>query len=219
MTMFSRRHAIAQAPAPMRPLLCARATVVLLVMAAVVLAGCAQAPPVKGPGNRAAWQARRQKLLKISHWSLRARVGSAGIFGWSGSVNWHQRGSFFDVLVSGPLGIGGMHIQGTPHAAIIRARGKTYTTDQPEVFLEKNLGVSLPVDGLRYWTLGVPVPGSPARVHVDQKGRVVRMHQNGWTLTYRDYIRACGYYLPRRLSAKRKNVHLKMVVEKWVDVG
>lgn len=213
MSTFTRHFAAG----PMRPFL--HRGLLVLLLTGVLLAGCAQAPPVTGPGNRAAWQARREKLLKISHWSLRARAGSAGLFGWTGSVNWHQRGQFFNVLISGPLGIGGMHIQGTPGTVTINTKGKTYTTDQPELFLEQNLGVSFPVDGLRYWTLGVPVPGTPARVHVDQKGRVVKMHQDGWTLTYRDYTRAGGYYLPRSLSAKRKNVHLKMVVEKWVDVG
>lgn len=190
-----------------------------LLLVAILLAGCAHAPPMQGPGNRAAWQSRRAKLLKITHWSLRARAGSGGVFGWSGSVNWHQHGAVFDVVVSGPLGIGGMHIHGTPDLVFIRTKNKSYATDKPELFLEKNLGVSFPVSGLRYWTLGVPVPGMHANVHVDKLGRVVEMHQDGWTLSYRRYTRAGGYYLPSSLSAKRKDVHLKMVIEQWQDVG
>jgi outer membrane lipoprotein LolB len=185
----------------------------------LILAGCAQAPVYHGKENRTAWHARHMRLLEIEHWHLHARAGSAGLFGWTGSVNWQQKGALFDVHVSGPLGMGGMHIHGAPEAVIVRAHGKTYTTNHPEAFLEKNLGVSFPVAGLRYWTLGVPVPDVPAQVRVDQHGRVVEMHQEGWKLTYRDYAHVDGYYLPRKLSAERKDVHIKMLVEKWENVG
>lgn len=190
----------------------------LCIAAVFMLAGCQSVPLVQGPGDRDAWQARHARLLKIHHWHLQGRAGSTGLFGWSGNLDWHQKDGRFDIVVSGPLGMGGMKLDGTLDLVRIRKDGKTYYTRHPNRFLKRNLGVALPVKGLRYWTLGVPVPDEAFEVRVDNKGRVVKMQQEHWKLVYRNYTRAGGYMLPGEISARRGDVHLKMIIAKWKDV-
>src|SRR5699024_8620827 len=131
---------------------------------------------------------------------------------------WRQNDGRFNIVISGPLGIGGMRLDGTLDLVRIRKGGKTWFTTHPNRFLKRNLGVALPVKGLRYWTLGIPVPGEDFQVRVDKKGRVVKMQQDKWKLIYLNYTQAGGYTLPTEISARRGDVHLKMIVGKWIEV-
>lgn len=185
----------------------------------VFLGGCATTsrPPTEA-GDRAAWQARRANLLALSGWTMQARAGSGGLFGWSGNLRWVQLGDRFDISVSGPLGAGAMRIVGTPERLRIRKDGKTYVTSQPDAFFRQQLKLTFPVAGLRYWALGVPEPGVPASVAVDAQGRVTQISQSGWTLTYDDYRQVGEYQLPGRLSGVKDDTRIKLVVHEWTNV-
>lgn len=181
-----------------------------------VLGGCATVPPPKPTQpNRAAWTARKAALGKLSHWTLDARAGSGGLFGWSGSLHWAQAGQHFDIRVAGPLGIGAVLIQGSPGAIQVHTAHGVYRTTHPERFLRQRLNMVLPVAGLRFWALGLPKPGEPAKVQFDDRGLLRHMQQAGWTLTYSRYARTQGVLLPKRLTARQGDTRVRIVVERW----
>jgi len=181
-----------------------------------LLGGCATTrAPAPGKANEAAWHARQAALSQLSRWTMEARAGSGGIFGWSGSMHWVQNGSHFDIRIAGPLGVGAVRIAGTPQAIRVRTADKTYQTSHPERLLRERLHMSLPVSGLRYWALGLPQPGTPAQVRVDDKGLLRHMRQAGWTLTYSHYVSTHGRQLPQRFSAQKGDTRVRIVVEQW----
>lgn len=182
-----------------------------------ILGGCATTRPPTAPGkaNEAAWGARKATLSRLSRWNMVARAGSGGIFGWSGSLRWLQVGNRFDIRISGPLGVGAVRIAGTPSAIRVRTSRNNYETTDPERLLRRELHMSLPVSGLRYWALGLPEPQMPAHVSIDSKGLLRHMRQAGWTLTYSRYVAADGYQLPQSFTAKKGDTEVKIVVEHW----
>ncbi len=190
-----------------------------LTLAAVlaVLAGCATTVPPRKPGqpNEAAWQARKAALGKLSRWTMDARAGSGGLFGWSGSLHWVQAGRHFDIRVAGPLGIGAVRIDGVPGSIRVHTAQGTYRTSHPERLLRQQLNITLPVSGLRFWALGLPKPGEPAQVRVDSRGLLRHMRQDGWTLTYSRYRKTQGHELPQRLTATQGSTRVRIAVERW----
>ena len=57
----------------------------------------------------------------------------------------------------------------------------------------------MPLAGLHYWILGIPVPAAAERHTLDEWGRLKSLSQSGWDIRFLDYARYDGEELPRRL--------------------
>lgn len=186
------------------------------VYAAALLAatGCSLFP-MKSEKSRLAWDARRELLSGLDHFTLQARVSSGGIFGVKGNLHWRQDGDAFDMRVAGPFGIGAATISGRGRQVEIRSAKGVFTTQDPEADIRKRLGWSFPVAHLRYWVLGIPAPGSKAEVEYDRDGRLTSLAQDDWTLEIDEYQDAGTLQLPRKFEVANDEVRIKVVVDAW----
>lgn len=190
---------------------------------AAILSGCAlvRTPPPSTPGiaDPEAWQERRERLNGFDHWSLQGRAATGKVLGWSGNLNWRQDGETFDVRLSGPLGAGGFRAKGEPGLVRIYTGDETYYTNEPEELVEDIVGWRFPLEGLRYWAIGLPAPGSPARLSVDGDGLLAGLYQSGWQLAFTEYQRTDGPTLPRRIVLDNGEHTLQLVIDRWFDLG
>ena len=80
--------------------------------------------------------------------------------------------------------------------------------------LQARLGADLPWGHLRYWMLGLAAPGDAA---VQESGaapwRVIE--QAGWRLAYESFAAVQGVNLPKRFSAERGTVKVRVIVDRW----
>jgi outer membrane lipoprotein LolB len=170
---------------------------------------------MKSEKSRLAWEARRDRLSAIDHFTLQARVSSGGVFGVKGNLHWQQQGDVFQMRVAGPFGIGAASISGRGKQIEIRTSKRTFTTEDPERELQQRLGWAFPVLHLRYWVLGVPAPGSHAEVEYDRDGRLVSLAQDDWTLEVDEYQSAGGLELPRKFEVANEEVRIKVFIDAW----
>ncbi|HET7312890.1 lipoprotein insertase outer membrane protein LolB [Salinisphaera sp.] len=191
-----------------------------------LLGGCAiihkPAPSEAGIANPEAWQARRDTLRDFSDWSLQGRVATGQLLGWTGNLSWRERAPKFDVRVSGPLGAGGMRAHGTLDRVVIDTDdGQHFVTTDPDTLVKKALGWSFPLEPLSYWAKGLPAPGGYARISVDDQGRLRSLTQRGWTVSYLDYSTPAGApaSLPRRVVLDNGETRIRLVVDRWFDLG
>ncbi|MEM7611558.1 MAG: lipoprotein insertase outer membrane protein LolB [Pseudomonadota bacterium] len=188
----------------------------LLAVAGIALAGCAtrgvQQLPLLGD-----WETRQQVLSTIDNWSLRGRVGiRTPEEASSASLSWTQQSREFNAELDGPLGIGGLRMQGNPRAVTLTgSRIDTVTVADPETELLRQTGVRVPVSGLRYWLLGVPMPGVSADVDVDEQGTARQISQSGWTIRYTEYRRWELNALPRKIEASYADTRLTVIIRDW----
>jgi outer membrane lipoprotein LolB len=184
---------------------------------ALILAGCATAPPKPiGRPNRVAWHQRLERLKALSDWRLSGRIGVVnGENGGSGTLLWSEHAPRFSMTFSGPFGVGGFKLYGTPSGLFVDTGDKTFYTADPVHYLARRLGGPIPVKSLRYWALGMPAPGTPANVRVDEDGLLRRLVQDGWTIRYDRFQKASGLTLPARLKARRGQVRIKLVIDSW----
>ena len=195
----------------------------LAALALLALAGgCAfiTTPPQAEPGvaNAPAWQARQARLQGFDHWSMQGRAATGRVLGVSGNLNWRQRGEEFDVRLSGPVGMGGFRATGTLARVTVRTGEDTFVTQRPQALIKQELGWSFPLEGLRFWALGLPAPGAPAQLTVDDAGKLVDLEQSGWRLAFTQYQNTAGPELPRLILLDNGETTIKVVIDRWFDL-
>ena len=163
------------------------------------------------------WSERQEILGALEVWSLRGRLGiRTPEDASSGNLKWWQEGPSFVAEIDGPLGIGGVRASGDPNAVTLEgSRIDTVTVTDPGNELYRQPGLQVPIEGLRYWLLGVPVPSLPAEVEQGANGLPERIVQAGWDIEFREYRTWSLNPLPRRIVANSGETRLTIVVRDW----
>lgn len=197
----------------------------LLLLAGVVLAsGCALLPTesasevdhaeARADNPELSWRNRAAALTYLKRFTLEARLAVKGE-GWGGNLRWTQNAEVIDLVVSGPLGVGALRAMGTLSRARIKSGSEDFWTDNPEATFRERIGWSLPLKDIRYWVLGVPTPGVPETHEIDAKGRLLRLHQQGWVIEYPEYQSAEYIELPRLMIVRGPRVEARVVIDDW----
>ncbi|MDX1605371.1 MAG: lipoprotein insertase outer membrane protein LolB [Candidatus Competibacterales bacterium] len=183
----------------------------LLAVVGALAAGCATVPPVPDSGTA---ELDREPLPE--HWTLDGRLAlSDAARSWQASLHWEQRGAHYRIDLVGPLGQGRLAIRGGPDGVSLETERETLHAEDPDELLARATGLRLPVRGLRYWVLGRPAPAAPARPVTDDQGRLRRLQQSGWYLTYPNYITVEGRPMPQRIRAEREALDLRVLITRW----
>ena len=195
-----------------------------LAICAALIAGCAglqdlfpTARDVADPDT--AWQAHADELSRLRSWSLLGTLAVRSSDGDASRVTlrWRQTRDSYLVRFMGPLGAGLFEVEGT--AGGVEARfpdGRSVSAASPEVLLEREIGWSVPLRGLRYWVVGAPAPDGPApKLEFDDHGRLARLEQAGWTVVYERYDALDDLVLPERIRFSSESVDATVVVRRW----
>jgi outer membrane lipoprotein LolB len=173
---------------------------------------------VPGPPAAAqSWEARRAALQGRDHFQIKGRVAvAAGQEGFTASVRWAQNGTQSQLALDGPLGVGGLRVttDGTT-LVLVNAHGERLDSEAARAELKIRLGFDAPLASLRFWILGVPDPSSPAVEVVDVARRLTSLQQSDWQIEYADYVVVKGEWLPGRMTLRRADVRLRLIVDHW----
>lgn len=168
-----------------------------------------------------------------TEWTLQGRIAvRAGDEGWHASLIWHQTGNAYQADLSGPLGQGALRLQGDDTGVRLqRADGLRDQSADADALLARHTGWRLPVNGLRYWVLGLAAPQSgwgslpgslpgstprEARWERDANGRPERLLQDGWDIRYTAFQEWPGLgTLPRRIEMEREGLHARLLIDTW----
>lgn len=185
----------------------------------VFLAGCSSLRPLPYPADpQQAWQQRQLALGALKSWNLKGRLAIDAIEeAWTGTLRWAQKGDWFEILWAAPLGQGSVELRGNQERVILYLpKEKPLIAASAEKLLQRRLGWSLPMSGLRYWLRGLPTPQLPvANLALDRRGRLLRLSQGGWQIRYLDYTRVSGYALPRKVFLDNPKLRLRLVIDRW----
>jgi len=188
-------------------------------IAVIFLAACATVPPPipETTVPPADWAARTAALAAVQDWTLNGRVAlHNGHDAWSAGLHWTQRRDAYRVSLYGPLGQGVVQMDGDGSGGVLRlADDKTFKSSNMEDLLYRELGWHIPVDGLRFWARGLPVPDTPTHYAFDAQGRLVWLEQFGWHVAYLRYTRVDRLALPQRVDITRRKLSVKLVVDQW----
>lgn len=190
-----------------------------LLVVAATLSACAGMPGTVSP-DQAAWELRRDQLTSAQTWDIKGRISLRNAEdGYSGGLDWAQKGDELDFRFRGPLGVGGFRINGNPQLMLITtSKGEVYEVRDAELDLEYQFGWKIPIHSMRYWVIGIPDPSLEFDAVIDEDGRASLLDQQDWQIEYKSYRRYDGQVLPRRIEMRNADVRIRLAVDRWNEV-
>lgn len=154
-------------------------------------------------------------VYKLSQWSFDGRLALTGQKdSWSANIDWQHHQDQERIRLSGPLGQGGTVIQLMgDRVTVDRGHGDVQSSDQPEAFINQQIGVFVPAYSLRYWVTGLPEPNQA----FEETGSGFK--QSGWLIEYKQMQAVDDQAMPRKLTVTNGQTKLKLVIDQWVLNG
>lgn len=199
--------------------------VAAVLAATLAVAGCAT-PRIAGPAvptvEAEARQAAREAALQTRRdWGFEGRIAvSTAQQGGSGRIEWRQAGPQFDVTLSAPVTRQSWRLSGDARSARLEGlEGGPRTGPDADALLRQATGWDVPIRDLSAWLRGLRAAGSPAVTAFDAGGRLARLSQSGWTITYTWPSTAAGASddLPSRIEAIRGPTRVRLAIDRWTD--
>ncbi|MFC0335978.1 outer membrane lipoprotein LolB [Kushneria avicenniae] len=183
----------------------------------LLLAGCAtQAPSQMEDRHPGDWRAQQSRLEALDTWTAAGKVGiRTPEDSQSANLDWTQRASQYRISVSGPWGTGRNTLEGDGQKVTLTNGDGTFQAATPEALMAQQMGWSLPLSSLVYWVRGLPDPRAPHSMSEDDAGFPATLDQAGWHIDYRDWSRADGLWLPRRLVMTYDDIRTTLVINRW----
>jgi outer membrane lipoprotein LolB len=176
-----------------------------LLMAAA-LAGCAALEPA------------RPVLPRAPAFDLVGRVAvTHDERPFSSGVRWQHAAERDEIWLLTPLGQALAHIVDDAQGAVItRSDRRQYRARDVEALTRRTLGWELPVARLAWWVRGdIAADGVVAEVERDPQGRLFRLRQDGWDITYVYRSQDSADSLPQRLDLKSESQSIRLVIDTW----
>ena len=140
---------------------------------------------------------------------------------FSSGLRWQHLVQQDEIWLLTPTGQALAHILADASGATLTgADQKQYHAGDAESLTRRALGWELPLARLRWWVRGESVPGAPVAEEVrDQQGRLVRLQQDGWHITFVHAAANDQGGLPQRLELTREGHRIRLVIDNWRPGG
>jgi outer membrane lipoprotein LolB len=147
----------------------------------------------------------------MQEWELEGRLAiTSPKDSWSANIEWSHRPDSEKIKLSGPLGQGAVIIELTGDVVKIdRGGGNVQTSNQPEQFINQQLGLFVPLQSLRFWAVGLPE--SEQKFQETADGFV----QDGWLIAYKEMQKTGAETMPHKMAVSNGHAKMKLIVDQW----
>jgi len=195
----------------------------LLPLASLVLAACTTTQQTSGPAtspDSPEWRAHQQQVQQITHYQTR---GSFAYLSDTKKVYarffWQQyAANRYRLLLTNPIGGTEMDLRVTPEEVLVTDnQGKQHRSDDANAMISALTGMSIPLDSLRQWILGIPGDASDFRLDDRYRLKQVTYKQDGqtWNVEYQAYSDSVQPTLPERLELQQGEQRIKLKMDNW----
>lgn len=136
---------------------------------------------------------------------------------FSSGLRWQHAEDRDEVWLMTPTGQALAHIAADETGATLTGTDRqAYQARDVESLTRRALGWELPLARLAWWVRGEIAPGGQAGEAVrDQQGRLVRLAQDGWSITLMHAAADDRGGMPQRLELARGTHQIRLVIDSW----
>ncbi len=195
----------------------------VLPLTSLLLAACSLNKPLTpGPAPTSPqWRQHQQRVQKITQYQTR------GSFAWLSDkqkvyarFNWQQTApDHYRLLLTNPLGSTELQLDAQGSVVqLIDSKGQRYTSNDAEKMVTQLTGMTIPLDRLRQWILGIPGDATDYQLDDHYRLRQVNYRHNGqpWQVTYQGYDTHLNPPLPSSLELREGSQRIKLRIDSWV---
>ena len=199
-----------------------------LISACLLLSACSMQTHTVSPAT--SWQQHQQQVAALQQWTVSGKLGyrSPGQ-GGSAKLNWSQGKDNYQMLLSGPFGVGSAKIVGNGKSAEM-VYGDAIYREAPENLAIQLTGLPIPVNALGWWVRGLPSPAQPTAkaLVTGADGLASGFEQSGWQLSFSGYRLTEAGILPGKIngvfnripfnsqpSTENRRYSFKLVISGW----
>ena len=199
----------------------ASAGLLLLLLIALLLPGCAMLTPQGGK------ETLQSSLNDVTHWQVRGKLSVVSPQdSATGYLTWDQQDDQYDLFIAGPFGAGASRLSGDNHQASLSLPDwdTPRTAESAELLMLQYMGWNFPVSDIRYWVKGQLSPDlrsskDSQAVEYDDNGLLKSLNQHGWEVTYSRYSNQSGYWLPGLIKIRGHDFRFTFSIKQWTLNG
>ena len=195
----------------------------------LLLQGCSSIPPSTVPSTQlnsseaiqTAWIRHQKQINTITGWQLTGRIGvKTKKNAEAVNINWQRQNQQYVLIFSGPFGKVLAKLSGsTDGSSVLSLPGKpAITGTSTESLIKQAIGMDIPTDELISWITGIPAPEQSKKISLNTSGRLNRLNQKNWHITYSDYILLDNCILPSYISAVKKDMKITIAL-RWQSLS
>lgn len=199
------------------------AVCMLVVLLPMLLVSCSYLPELTTvvPEN---WQHTVKQRQQIESWKILGRLGvQTEENGGSLDLFWDQKDESYSIRLIAPMGQGTILIRGNPQGVHIKTADGEQYDDDAEALLADNVGIKVPVMGLRDWLRGLPMKNKPIiKQSWDRQGQLHKLVQDNWNVEMSNYKNIAGHQLPHDFFLSRDDrpeLGIRLLIRRWTVSG
>ena len=162
-------------------------------------------------------QKHQAALTAVTDFNIAGRMGiqSEG-YGVSGTIHWKHSNENDAIDLYSPLGTKiAAIVKTTDGVSLTTKDGKIIKAQDAETLTARTLGWKLPLSKLPDWIVGRPASGVVTSFAWDENGKLSKLSQDGWEISYMQYQTDIQPSLPNKLNLRNPKMNVRIIVESW----
>ncbi|GGZ95627.1 outer membrane lipoprotein LolB [Ignatzschineria ureiclastica] len=121
-----------------------------------------------------------------------------------------------NIIIQGPFAQGRVDIAIDDQETSITIDEETFKDQNPDRLFANLTGVDWPVSGSQQWIKG-KTTHPDTKIVFDDKGLPKQFKEDGWTVSYQEWIEKNGMQLPLKMTLTRGNdIRLRFLIDNWI---
>lgn len=168
------------------------------------------------------WEQSSAALKKYNHWHAEGKIGFTFPYegkrkAVSANIDWQQNVQDFDMVFSGPLGMGRFTIEKRSNKTVLtNHEGEQYIASSPEALFDEHTGMQIPWSDLAWWVRALPAPQKKYQKQLMKDSLLIeKLEQSGWIIDYSNYETYQLFQLPKKIKFSNGEINATFIVRNW----
>lgn len=156
-------------------------------------------------------------IAEVSDFKMSGRIGiQMQGYGLSGPIKWLHTSKLDDIDLFSPFGGKVAQINKTEDGVTLTTQdGKIHQAEDTESLTQRTLGWRIPFASLSDWIIGRPTKGVTSNLSWDESGKLNKLTQDGWEISYIEYQNKNNLDLPSKINLRNAKMNVRLVIENW----
>jgi outer membrane lipoprotein LolB len=156
-------------------------------------------------------------IAAVNDFKISGRIGiQMQGYGLSGPIQWQHTTKLDDIGLFSPFGGKVAQINKSEDGVTLTTEdGQIYQAQDSESLTQRTLGWRIPFTSLSDWIIGRPAKGVASNLGWDAGGKLNKLTQDGWEISYMEYQSKNNLNLPSKINLRNEKMNVRLVIENW----